>query len=229
MSNRITILNVDDTPGLRYGKTRTLQAAGFNVVEAETGAAALRLARELQPGLVLCDVKLPDMSGIDVCRQLKADPVTAMVPIIQISATFITEQHQQEGLRGGADIYLTEPLEPKVLETVVQVLLQLRRTEAGLKQTEARWQRLVESNVVGVVIVEDGRIVEANERFQKMVGYDASELSQLTITDITPAESHPQTLAAQRDVVTLGSCAPFEKRYNCKDGRTISAVVSAVL
>ncbi|MBV9912047.1 MAG: response regulator, partial [Sinobacteraceae bacterium] len=70
---------------------------------------------------------------------------------------------------------------------------------------------------------------EANERFQKMVGYDASELSQLTITDITPAESHPQTLAAQRDVVTLGSCAPFEKRYNCKDGTAISVVVSAVL
>ena len=229
MSNRITILNVDDTPALRYGKTRTLQAAGYDVVEADTGATALRLARELQPELVLCDVKLPDMSGIDVCRQLKADPLTATVPIIQISATFITEQHQQEGLRGGADIYLTEPLEPKVLETVVQVLLQLRRTEAGLKQTEARWQRLVDSNVVGVVIVEDGRIMEANERFQAMVGYEATELTQLTVTDITPAESHPQTQAAQRDVLTVGSCAPFEKRYTRKDGTTTSAVVSAVL
>ncbi len=229
MSNRITILNIDDTPALRYGKTRTLRAAGYDVVEADTGAAALRLARQLQPGLVLCDVNLPDMSGIDVCRQLKADPVTATVPVIQISATFVTEKHQQEGLRGGADIYLTEPLEPKVLETVVQVLLQLRRTEAGLKQTEARWQRLVDSNVVGVVIVEDGHIVEANERFQKMVGYDASELSKLTITEITPAESRPQTQAAQRDVLTLGSCAPFEKLYTRKDGRAISAVVSAVL
>ncbi|MBV8852726.1 MAG: response regulator, partial [Sinobacteraceae bacterium] len=153
----------------------------------------------------------------------------AMVPIIQISAPFITEKHQQEGLRGGADICLTEPLEPKVLQTVVQVLLQLRRTEAGLKQTEARWQRLVDSNVVGVVIVEDGRIVEANERFQKMLGYDASELSKLTIFDITPAESHSQTRAAQGEVLTLGSCAPFEKRYNCKDGTAISVVVSAVL
>jgi PAS domain S-box-containing protein len=229
MNNRITILNVDDSPALRYNKTRTLQAAGYDVVEADTGAAALRLAHELQPELVLCDVKLPDMSGIEVCRQLKAHPVTANLPIIQISATFITEKHQQEGLRGGADIYLTEPLEPKVLETVVQVLLQLRRTEAGLKQTEARWQRLVDSNVVGVVIVEDGRIVEANERFQKMVGYDAAELSKLTLTDITPAESHPQTQAAQRDVLTLGSCAPFEKRYTRKDGALISAVVSAVL
>ena len=57
-------------------------------------------------------------SGIDACRQIKTDPVTRMIPVIQISATFITEKDQQEGLLGGADIYLTEPLEAKVLETV---------------------------------------------------------------------------------------------------------------
>ena len=137
---RITILNVDDTEAMRYQKTRVLRAAGYQVVEAGTGARGLQLAREMLPDLILMDVRLPDMSGIDVCRQIKADPATRLIPVIQISATFITEKDQQEGLLGGADIYLTEPLEAKVLETVVSTLLQLHRTEAGLRETVLREQ-----------------------------------------------------------------------------------------
>src|SRR3984893_447262 len=83
---------------------------------------------------------LPDMSGIEACRIIKNDPVTLAIPVVQISATFITEKDQKSGLQGGADIYLTEPLEPKVLETVVSTLLQLRRTEAGLRETIKREQ-----------------------------------------------------------------------------------------
>jgi len=135
---RITILNVDDTEAMRYQKTRVLRSAGYEVVEAGTGAQALKLVRELLPALILMDVKLPDMSGIEVCRQIKNDPGTRTIPVIQVSATFITEKDQQEGLLGGADIYLTEPLEPKVLETVVSTLLQLHRTEAGLRETLLR-------------------------------------------------------------------------------------------
>jgi signal transduction histidine kinase len=137
---RITILNVDDTEAMRYQKTRVLRAAGYEVTEAGTGARALQLARELLPDLILMDVKLPDMNGIDVCRQIKTDPATQMIPVIQVSATFITEKDQQAGLLGGADIYLTEPLEAKVLETVVSTLLQLHRTEAGLRETLLREQ-----------------------------------------------------------------------------------------
>src|SRR3954466_3217798 len=104
---RITILNVDDTEAMRYQKTRVLRAAGYEVVEAGTGTQALRLVRELLPDLILMDVRLPDASGIDICRQIKTDPASRLIPVVQISATFITEQEQQEGLLGGADIYLT--------------------------------------------------------------------------------------------------------------------------
>jgi signal transduction histidine kinase len=138
MIDRATILNVDDTVAARYNKTHVLRSAGYEVVEAETGTDALRLVRERMPDIVLMDVKLPDMSGIEACRIIKNDPVTRAIPVIQVSATFVTEKDQKSGLQGGADIYLTEPLEPKVLETVVSVLLQLRRTEAGLRETVER-------------------------------------------------------------------------------------------
>jgi len=142
MSAHTLIVNVDDSPQLRYAKTRILQRAGYEVVEAGTGGEALKFVREMMPQLVLCDVALPDMSGVDVCRRIKNDPATGSIPVIQISATFVSEQDEKEGLKGGADIYLTEPLEPKELETVVSVLLRLRRTEAEAldKERAARAQ-----------------------------------------------------------------------------------------
>jgi signal transduction histidine kinase len=136
MTGRTLIVNIDDSPQLRYAKTRILQKAGYEVVEAGTGAEALKLVRELMPQLVLCDVALPDMNGVDVCRRIKSDPATGSIPVIQISATFVSAADEKEGLKGGADIYLTEPLEPKELETVVSVLLRLRRTEAEALEKE---------------------------------------------------------------------------------------------
>jgi CheY-like chemotaxis protein len=64
------ILNVDDNDGARYAKTRILQSAGFRVVEAENGTDALEIARRDEPDLVLLDVKLPDINGIEVCRPI---------------------------------------------------------------------------------------------------------------------------------------------------------------
>ena len=137
-TRRVLILNCDDTVDMRYTKTRVLRQSGYEVVECDNGADALRKTRELMPDLVLCDVQLPDMSGLDVCRRIKEDAVTGTIPVIQISATFVTKEHQREALKYGADIYLTEPLEPKELETVVSVLLRLARTEAGLREALAR-------------------------------------------------------------------------------------------
>jgi signal transduction histidine kinase len=135
---RIVVINCDDTVETRYTKTRVLRQAGYEVVECGTGQEALQKTRELMPDLVMCDVQLPDMSGLEVCRRIKEDAVTGIIPVIQISATFITKEHEREALKHGADIYLTEPLEPKELETVVSVLLRLGRTEAGLREALAR-------------------------------------------------------------------------------------------
>lgn len=137
-TRRVLILNCDDTVDTRYAKTRVLRQGGYEVVECDNGKDALQKTREMMPDLVLCDVQLPDMSGLDVCRRIKEDAVTGTIPVIQISATFVTKEHQREALKYGADIYLTEPLEPKELETVVSVLLRLARTEAGLREALAR-------------------------------------------------------------------------------------------
>ena len=138
IDRRVLIINCDDTAETRYTKTRVLRRAGYEVVECGTGAEALQKTRELMPQLVLLDVQLPDMSGLEVCRRIKEDAVTGTIPVIQISATFVTKEHAREALEHGADIYLTEPLEPRELETVVSVLLRLGHTEMGLREALAR-------------------------------------------------------------------------------------------
>jgi PAS domain S-box-containing protein len=223
------ILNIDDTASSRYTKTRMLRQAGFRVVEASTGAEALRAVREESPHLVLCDVNLPDMSGIDVCRAIKADPLSRAIPVVQISATFVTPHDQIMGLEGGAEIYLTEPVEPIELTTVVRVLLRLHGTERGLVQSEARWRSFVESNVIGVVICRLDRIVEANDSFLRMIGYAQEELANPGISwrEITAPESLERSEAASLELRRRGNIAPFEKEYVRKDGTRVWALVGA--
>ena len=223
------ILNIDDTSSSRYTKTRILKQAGYRVIEASTGEEGLRAVREESPNLVLCDVNLPDMSGIEVCRTIKGDPLTRSTPVVQISATFVTPHDQIMGLEGGAEIYLTEPVEPIELTTVVKVLLRLHSTERGLVQSEARWRGFVDSNIIGVAICRLDRIVEANDAFLRLIGYTQQDLADpgLTWPGITAPESLERSKAASLELRKRGNIAPFEKQYIRKDGTRAWAMVGA--
>jgi DNA-binding response OmpR family regulator len=83
-----------------------LRQAGFTVLEASTGTQALRLAAEHKPALVLLDVNMPDMSGLEVCRRLKTDPETSSVLVLHVSATATRGSDRLQALEHGADTYL---------------------------------------------------------------------------------------------------------------------------
>jgi DNA-binding response OmpR family regulator len=117
------ILNVDDNDGARHAKTRLLMNAGFRVSEAADGESALSMAAREHPALVLLDVKLPDIKGTDVCRRLKADPVTADILIIHTSAAYIRDEDRLTALDSGADGYLAAPFTPDDLIAIVRGLL----------------------------------------------------------------------------------------------------------
>ena len=119
------VLNVNDTESARYLVSRILTSRGFEVTEARNGSEALALARKVQPDIVVLDIKLPDVSGYEVCRQLKSDPVTQSIAVIQTSATFVTSENKVLGLESGADAYLTQPFEPIELVAMVSAILRL--------------------------------------------------------------------------------------------------------
>jgi signal transduction histidine kinase/FixJ family two-component response regulator len=130
MSSSPRILNVDDDEIGRFTVTQMLRSAGFDVDEAVNGADALAKA-ELLPDLILLDVRMPDMDGFEVCRRIKANPLTAGITVLHLSATQIDAQAIAHGLNWGADGYLTEPIGQAELVATIRAFLRIRRAEAG--------------------------------------------------------------------------------------------------
>ncbi|CAN5407200.1 hypothetical protein BH10CHL1_BH10CHL1_01090 [soil metagenome] len=142
-TDNLTILNVDDDEIGLYTKSRILRRAGYVVLEAQTGSEALRVVREAQPQLVLLDVKLPDMSGIEVGRQIKTSLTTAQIMVLHISATYLDQGTRTRALEGGADAYISAPIEAEELLANVKALLRLWRAEATIRESEERWSLAV--------------------------------------------------------------------------------------
>ena len=130
---------VEDNDAMRYATSRVLREGGFHVEEAHTGAEALAIARAAPPpDIVLLDVRLPDMSGFEVCRRIKSDPQTASIPVLHLSGTYGASDYVAQGLDGGADGYLTHPADPRVLLATIRALLRARTAEAELRAANVR-------------------------------------------------------------------------------------------
>lgn len=116
------LLVVEDDDDIRALFSATLHRAGYQPRVASSGQQALEQADELVPDLVISDVSMPGLSGLDVCRVLKSQPRTAATVVLLISA-LSTEQDREAGLQAGADDYLTKPIRPAVLLERVRSLL----------------------------------------------------------------------------------------------------------
>ncbi len=123
MSEKILI--VDDETDLLKLLDFSMRGAGFETVLARNGKDALNLARQQKPDLILLDLMLPDIQGIDVCRTLKVDPLTRSIPIIMVTAKS-AEIDRVVGFELGADDYVSKPFSPR--ELVLRVRALLKRT-----------------------------------------------------------------------------------------------------
>jgi two-component system alkaline phosphatase synthesis response regulator PhoP len=122
------ILVVEDEADIRELVRYNLEQAGFRVVEAEGGDAALHKVRTEQPALVVLDLMLPEGDGLEICRILRGERVTASLPIVMLTAK-AAEVDRVLGLEFGADDYVTKPFSPR--ELVARVRAVLRRSESG--------------------------------------------------------------------------------------------------
>jgi PAS domain S-box-containing protein len=170
------VLNVDDDEAVRYVKTRSLKLGGFPVQEASDGATALLMVEQMHPAIVLLDVKLPDISGLDVCRQIKQRWPDIIV--IQVSASFVSSSDRVVGLESGADCYLTAPLEPAELIAVARAMLRLRLAEQAAQESGERFRMIVESAVDYAIFTcgLDGRITSWNPGAEALLQYTPEEI-----------------------------------------------------
>jgi PAS domain S-box-containing protein len=165
-----TVLVVDDNEAARYTLGRTLRQAGFLVWEAATGAEALARAHE-GPDVVMLDIKLPDITGLEVCRRLKKDPATAGIPVLQMTATFGSSETQAAALEGGADAYFSHPIEPIVLVATIRSLIRAREAETRARRLTAWWQSTFDAIQDGVMLLSrSGQVLRCNRAMADMLG-----------------------------------------------------------
>ena len=129
LSRKPEALCVDDVESHRYSIARFLRNAGFQVAEAATGRAGIDLATK-QPDVIVLDVGLPDINGIDVCRLLKKNPETAEIPVVHVTSSHFDEDARDEALRTGAYDYLTAPYDLDQLLARVRSAAQARFLQA---------------------------------------------------------------------------------------------------
>jgi len=221
------ILNVDDYVPARYARSEALRRAGYEVIEAGTGAETLRVVIEQRPDLVLLDVNLPDVNGFEVCRRIREQLGTLTLPVVHISATFVHERAQELALDGGSDAYLTEPTETPVLLATVNALLRLHRAEIGLRAAGRRWQATFDALGNGICLMDaGGAVVQCNAAFAGLCGTPATDLCGTPWSALWLTDTADEKDAA---IAQLPPGAGREIRELVRDGRWYRVVVDPVL
>ena len=173
------LLIVDDNATTRYAMRRVLERHGYQVLEAGTGSEGLALVAGADA--LILDVNLPDMSGFDIARQLRADPNTALLPLIHVSAASIETNDIITGLDAGGDAYLIHPVDPDVLLATLRTLLRVRDTERALRDSEARFREIFIHVAAPIAVLDaDLGLHECNHAFELLIGAASPAAARLS-------------------------------------------------
>lgn len=225
----LNVLIADDEPSIRTLLDATIDRAGnHTVIQATNGEEALRLARERHPDLMLLDVRMPRMDGVEVCRRLKADPTTAGIRIVILTA-FAQDHMRREAEGVGADLFLVKPFKPNALLDILdgfseRGILQSpagpepsptprKATRAALadldrEQLEIYAQELAENHRVlqetkDQLVVRVRELEALNRLFREHLNQQAIAVAEFTgmAHDIAGLSAHVSALAERADAV----------------------------
>jgi signal transduction histidine kinase/DNA-binding response OmpR family regulator len=189
-------LVVDDDVRVRAFLCAALQSAGWAVTQAGSGADALRLVAS-RPDLVVLDVGLPDLSGREVCRRIKAAPETATVPILMLSGVYVDSADRSQALEDGSDAYLTKPVTTRELLATTRALLRTARAERMTVEHQRAEQELRRRVSQGKFMLDVARAITSSldvqpllerivDQASLLLGAPRVSLAVLERTDPTP-------------------------------------------
>jgi PAS domain S-box-containing protein len=221
----VIILNVEDDESSREATNELLTRQGFAVLDAVSGADALRLAESVAPALVILDVNLPDINGYEVCRRLKANARTESIPILHVSGVRVADADKARGLEGGADAYLIKPVEPEELIATVRALLRMREAEKARHESEARYEILFEGSSLPSWIfdLETKQCLAANAAAVRHYGYSREEFLSLDALALCATED---ALAFEKYLARIPGGADHSTwRHRRRDGSVLDVEV----
>jgi len=209
------ILLIDDEPDVLDMVELNLKSSGFKVSSAQDGEVGIRKARDEQPTLIVLDLMLPRMSGLEVCKNLKKDPATMGIPVIMLTAKS-DEVDRIVGLELGADDYVTKPFSPRELVLRIKSVLRRARSET-VKQERMQLGELVldmarhevmvdgapvnltatEFRLLSVLMERRGRVQSRDRLLNDVWGYES-------VIDTRTVDTHVRRLREK-----LGSLAEY--------------------
>lgn len=185
MSDEATVLIVDDLPQNLRLLDAVLSPRGYRLLPAASGDEALRILRDKKLDLVLLDIVMPDMDGYEVCRRIRADPSTAYLPVVMITAS--GNQEKLQAIEAGADDFVTKPFEKAELLARIHSLVRIKRYHDTVEQQAAElaaWNNELEQRVQTQV--------DELQRMGRLRRFLAPQLADLVVTsgDESFLESH---------------------------------------
>jgi putative two-component system response regulator len=161
------ILVVDDQPVIRQIASTTLRSQGYQIFQAENGEVALSVARAELPDLILLDVRMPGISGFEVCRIVKTDQATKHIKVVMLTGEILDED-RQEGFRNGADEYFTKPFSPLELLKKIRELLEGGPTVEDPLRGGASPSAVAIDSKAGALVESLGRRIRSTADLQLM-------------------------------------------------------------
>lgn len=208
-----------------------LEQAGYEVLKATNGSQGLRIAENDEPDLVVSDVMMPVMNGIELCRRIRELPNLQRVPVLLVSALRVDSESAVEGFRAGADDYLEIPFEQSRFIAKVERLFERKREEEAHIQlikahnalresrTELAYVRFALDEATIVTITDnDGRITYFNDKFCEITGYGRDEIRNQTY-DLINSGFHPEEFFNEMwRTIRLGNVWKGAIKNRSKDG-----------
>jgi PAS domain S-box-containing protein/putative nucleotidyltransferase with HDIG domain len=243
------LLAVDDRPDNLYVLEQLVEAylPEIKMIGAGTAEEALTLAATETIDGALIDVQMPGMNGIELCRRLKADPRTASIHVILVTAHGATPTLKAQGLEAGADDFLTKPIDNVELAAKLRVILRLRAAEKALirerehleeavlertkalRDAENRYRTLFHAATDAIFINDlEGRLLEVNEQACRLLGYDREELLRLKVSDLVTPEDAARRPKLLEQLHSEGHLL-FETEHLRRDGSRIPIECSSRL
>ena len=222
------ILVVDDTPDKLEVMQALLSYSGYTVLTAQDGREGLNIAKLERPDLVISDVSMPRLDGIEMCRLMRKDPVLQAIPVLLVSAYRKDSESVVAGLKAGADDYLEAPYDPVHLIAKISQLIERKRSEERLAESEQRYKSLFEHNTDTIFSLDlEGRFVSANPASFALTGYTLEELqSESFVSLVIPEDRERAQEQAQKAI--LGELQDYEATILSKTGRRIDLTVKNV-
>jgi PAS domain S-box-containing protein len=231
MNGTTRILIADDEPAVLEMFSTILRRAGYEVRAASNGQQCLQMTREWRPDLVLLDVVLPDLNGIEVCRQIKADAALLDIFVVLVSGRATSTADKVHGAETGADDYMVKPVDPDEFLARIRTIVRLHDTTMALRAREQHNRRLIEilPDAVGI-INHQGQLMMTNQQAVEVFGYaDAGELLKKSAFDLTPVEEHERLKAGITTMLETGIMRNAEYTMLRKNGARFPVELSAVV